>query len=254
MNVISCGLHVMLQPWPMLRDTQLTVKPTSAPTRMGSSSFIPNISSTAATRPAQVSGAEAWNEPGMKPISAFLMLAVLAGCSQPPAENATPIAANTAVTTTTVDTTTTPATMQTPGMTETPGATETSAASATPTDEATPIADEVKTKTGLRYQLFAKGKGDKAKKGDTVSVHYTGKLTDGTKFDSSLDRNEPIDFVLGQGSVIPGWEEGIEGMQVGEKRKLTIPSDLAYGPQGRPPVIPPDATLVFDVELVDVKK
>lgn len=182
---------------------------------------------------------------GMKPISAFLMLAVLAGCSQPPAENATPIAANTAVTTTTVDTATT-----TPAM----ATSATPAVSATPTDEGTPIAEEVKTKTGLRYQLFAKGKGDKAKKGDTVSVHYTGKLTDGTKFDSSLDRNEPIDFVLGQGSVIPGWEEGIEGMQVGEKRKLTIPSDLAYGPQGRPPVIPPDATLVFDVELVDVKK
>lgn len=178
----------------------------------------------------------------MKRISALLMLAALSGCSQQPAGTATPVADTTgAVTTTTVDTTSTPA-MATPATT------------ASPTPEAKPIGKEIKTKTGLIHQLYAKGTGATAKKGDRVFVHYTGKLTDGTKFDSSLDRKEPIDFVLGQGNVIPGWEEGIEGMQVGEKRKLTIPSDLAYGPQGRPPVIPPDATLVFDVELVDVKK
>ncbi len=90
-----------------------------------------------------------------------------------------------------------------------------------------------------------------AQNGDTVEVHYTGKLTDGTVFDSSVGR-DPISFTLGAGAVIAGWDQGILGMTVGEKKTLTIPPELAYGEEGRPPVIPPNATLIFDVELVAV--
>ena len=98
------------------------------------------------------------------------------------------------------------------------------------------------------------GEGTTATKGKTVSVHYSGHLTDGTKFDSSYDRGQPIDFHLGAGEVIKGWDQGIEGMKVGGKRKLTIPPELAYGARGTPGgPIPPNATLVFDVELVGVK-
>jgi FKBP-type peptidyl-prolyl cis-trans isomerase FkpA len=98
------------------------------------------------------------------------------------------------------------------------------------------------------------GDGDVAAKGKTVSVHYTGVLADGKKFDSSLDRGRPIEFVLGAGRVIAGWEQGIAGMKVGGKRKLTIPPELAYGARGTPGgPIPPNATLVFDVELVAIK-
>lgn len=97
------------------------------------------------------------------------------------------------------------------------------------------------------------GKGTPAKKGDRVSVHYTGRLLDGTKFDSSLDRNQPFEFELGAGRVIKGWDEGVVGMKPGGKRKLTIPSDMAYGKRGSPPKIPPDAPLVFDIELLAIK-
>jgi FKBP-type peptidyl-prolyl cis-trans isomerase len=96
------------------------------------------------------------------------------------------------------------------------------------------------------------GTGAMAKAGDRVSVHYVGTLTDGTKFDSSRDRNQPFQFVLGQGQVIKGWDEGVAGMKVGEKRKLTIPPAMAYGAQGRPPKIPPNSTLVFEVELLAI--
>jgi FKBP-type peptidyl-prolyl cis-trans isomerase FkpA len=96
------------------------------------------------------------------------------------------------------------------------------------------------------------GTGDEATNGKTVSVHYTGRLTDGSTFDSSLDRGKPFSFRLGDGMVIQGWEQGVQGMKVGGKRTLTIPPELGYGARGYPPVIPPVATLVFEIELLGV--
>ena len=110
-----------------------------------------------------------------------------------------------------------------------------------------------RTDSGLRYQIIQKGDGKSAEKGKTVSVHYKGQLADGTVFDSSYKRNQPLDFTVGVGQVIPGWDEGIGLLQVGDKARLVIPSDLGYGSRGAGGVIPPDATLVFDVELMDVK-
>ncbi len=109
------------------------------------------------------------------------------------------------------------------------------------------------TQSGLYYIELQKGKGAKAEPGKSVKVHYTGTILDGTKFDSSVDRNEPFEFILGQGGVIRGWEEGIGYMQAGGKAKLIIPSFLAYGEQQRGPVIKPFSTLVFEVELLEVK-
>ncbi len=109
------------------------------------------------------------------------------------------------------------------------------------------------TESGLRYQIIQKGSGVKSEKGKTVSVHYKGSLTDGTVFDSSYKRNAPIDFPLGVGQVIPGWDEGIGLLNVGDKARFVIPSDLGYGARGAGGVIPPNAILIFDVELMDVK-
>ena len=97
------------------------------------------------------------------------------------------------------------------------------------------------------------GEGAEAKSGSSVAMHYTGRLTDGTKFDSSLDRGQTFDFTLGQGRVIQGWDEGIPGMRVGGKRRLTIPPEKAYGARGFGNIIPPHSTLVFEVELVAVR-
>jgi len=110
-----------------------------------------------------------------------------------------------------------------------------------------------KTDSGLRYQIIQEGAGSKAEKGKTVSVHYKGQLLDGTVFDSSYKRNQPIDFALGTGQVIPGWDEGVALLKIGDKARFVIPSDLAYGSRGAGGAIPPDATLIFDVELMDVK-
>lgn len=109
------------------------------------------------------------------------------------------------------------------------------------------------TESGLRYQLIQKGSGKKAGKGDKVSVHYEGSLLNGQVFDSSYKRNQPIEFQLGIGQVIPGWDEGIGLLHVGDKARFVIPSDLAYGSAGAGGVIPPNAPLLFDVELMDVK-
>lgn len=109
------------------------------------------------------------------------------------------------------------------------------------------------TASGLRYKIIQKGSGKKAEKGNMVSVHYKGQLADGTVFDSSYKRNAPLDFQVGVGQVIPGWDEGICLLNVGDKARLVIPSDLGYGAAGAGGVIPPNATLVFDVELMETK-
>jgi peptidylprolyl isomerase len=112
--------------------------------------------------------------------------------------------------------------------------------------------DAFTTPGGVRVVRTKPGEG--ARNGDIVFVHFTGKLTDGTKFDSSYDTNEPISVVLGAGQVIVGWEEGLQGMQVGEKRTLTIPPQVGFGAEGRPGKIPPNATLVFDLELMGIQR
>ena len=108
------------------------------------------------------------------------------------------------------------------------------------------------TPSGLRYKILQEGNGKPATKGSKVSVHYKGQLLDGQVFDSSYQRKQPIDFTIGVGQVIPGWDEGIQLLKVGDKARLVIPSQLAYGSQGAGGVIPPNATLIFDVELMDV--
>ena len=110
----------------------------------------------------------------------------------------------------------------------------------------------VTTASGLIYEDVAVGDGARARSGDAVRVHYTGWLQSGRKFDSSVDRGEPFGFALGRGEVIAGWDEGVAGMRVGGRRRLTVPPTLGYGPYGAGSVIPPDATLIFEVELLAV--
>jgi peptidylprolyl isomerase len=113
--------------------------------------------------------------------------------------------------------------------------------------------DFTTTESGLKYYDLETGTGDSPEAGQTVVVHYTGWLTDGTQFDSSLDRGETFSFVLGAGNIIPGWDEGLATMKVGGKRQLVIPPSLAYGDQGAGSVIPPGATLIFEIELLEIK-
>ncbi|WP_250121538.1 FKBP-type peptidyl-prolyl cis-trans isomerase [Chroococcidiopsis sp. CCMEE 29] len=113
-------------------------------------------------------------------------------------------------------------------------------------------ANTVTTDSGLKYVQLKEGTGATPKPGQTVSVHYTGTLEDGTKFDSSRDRGKPFSFKLGAGQVIKGWDEGISNMKVGERRQLIIPPELGYGARGAGGVIPPNATLIFDVELLKI--
>lgn len=111
----------------------------------------------------------------------------------------------------------------------------------------------VTTASGLKYIDEVVGRGETPRPGQTVTVHYTGTLENGTKFDSSVDRGQPYPFQIGSGSVIPGWDEGIMTMNVGGKRRLIVPPSLGYGAQGRPPKIPPNSTLIFEVELLSVE-
>ena len=120
--------------------------------------------------------------------------------------------------------------------------------------QANNTANNAKKMEGLKVETLKEGTGDKAAAtGSVISVHYVGTLTDGTKFDSSIDRNKPFQFTLGAGQVIKGWDQGLMGMKVGEKRKLTIPSDKAYGDKGITGLIPPKSTLIFEVELLEIK-
>ena len=112
---------------------------------------------------------------------------------------------------------------------------------------------EIKTASGLVYEDTVVGDGAEAKAGQFVTVHYTGWLTDGRKFDSSKDRNDPFQFPLGMRRVIAGWDEGVQGIKIGGTRKLTIPAHLGYGAAGAGGVIPPNATLIFEVELLDLQ-
>jgi peptidylprolyl isomerase len=113
--------------------------------------------------------------------------------------------------------------------------------------------NQVTNPSGLKYVEIVEGTGDSPKKGQTVTVHYTGTLESGAKFDSSRDRNDPFEFQIGTGQVIKGWDEGLSTMKVGGRRKLIIPADLGYGARGAGGAIPPNATLIFDVELLKIK-
>jgi peptidylprolyl isomerase len=161
---------------------------------------------------------------------------------------ATPTADATATPTETTTTTPISTTTATPKPSTT--ATPTPAVTKTPADKDKKV---VTTPSGLKYTELKVGTGATPKKGQTITVHYVGTLENGTKFDSSRDANKPFEFAIGTGSVIKGWDEGLSTMKVGGRRQLVIPANLGYGIQGSPPVIPPNATLIFDVELLGVK-
>lgn len=202
-------------------------------------------------------------------IPGLLVMAVLAGACGPKPESGS----TTTTTTTTTTTASTPAVgttpapdagaatpggatspapagMESPGMS--PAAGGDTASPAATAGGPPPAGTQKELARGIKYTEMKAGTGAAAETGKTVSVHYTGWLTNGEKFDSSVDRGEPFEFRLGAGDVIPGWDEGVKGMKVGEKRRLEIPPDQAYGPQGVGP-IPPNATLIFEVELLEVK-
>lgn len=122
-----------------------------------------------------------------------------------------------------------------------------------PEQPAGPVGKVVTLESGLQYQTYTAGEGQTARSGDTVAVHYIGTLEDGTKFDSSVDRGQPFSFTIGEGRVIKGWEQGIPGMAIGEVRVLKIPAALGYGATGSPPAIPSGATLIFQVELLEIQ-
>ncbi len=121
-----------------------------------------------------------------------------------------------------------------------------------PIEEEQTVADAITTDSGLKYVDEVVGSGDAPARGKKVRVHYTGRLTDGKKFDSSVDRGQPFEFIIGVGQVIQGWDEGVASMKVGGKRQLIIPPELGYGARGAGGAIPPNAELVFDVELLGV--
>ncbi|MDA0733385.1 MAG: FKBP-type peptidyl-prolyl cis-trans isomerase [Chloroflexi bacterium] len=161
-------------------------------------------------------------------VLSFLVI-LLAGCAQ-----ALPIPTNTPVPPPTATSTAVPVVTQ-------------------PSSEGADPTSLVTTDSGLQYRDLVVGTGEEASIGATAVVHYTGWLVDGTKFDSSLDRGDPLSFPIGAGRVIQGWDEGVGSMKVGGKRELTIPPDLAYGDRGAGAVIPPGATLIFEVELLELR-
>ena len=126
-------------------------------------------------------------------------------------------------------------------------------AEAAPSAPPTAKGETKSTASGVKYETLKEGTGPVAKSGQNIKIHYIGTLQNGTKFDSSRDRGQPLPVTIGIGQVIKGWDEAVPGMKVGESRRLTIPAQAAYGAQGQPPTIPPDSTLIFDVELMGVE-
>ena len=182
-------------------------------------------------------------------LAAVLIVAALGGCKQSSTSNG---AAGASGTTRSSSSAASGSSSAASGTTSTGAATSAGVVATLP-GESVGQMQQVTTSSGLKYTDLKVGDGAVAETGMVASVHYTGWLMDGTKFDSSLDRGQPLSFKLGGGRVIRGWEEGVKGMRVGGKRKLVIPSDLAYGDAGFPGAIPPRATLVFDVELVGLQ-
>jgi peptidylprolyl isomerase len=190
------------------------------------------------------------------PVVLALLLAIAlvwcAGCKQPSAEQPQPTAPATTAAPTTAPAETTPPEQKSPATT--PAKPETKPAAEKPAAEAKPEGKAVTTSSGLKYIDVKVGTGATPKNGQVVSVHYTGWLKDGTKFDSSRDRGQPFEFTLGAHEVIPGWDEGVATMKIGGRRTLIVPPKLGYGEQGTPGgPIPANAELKFDVELLGVK-